>query len=104
VVIESLDETDVLIAPGGSFLVFTAVGRDDGHGSGDLYVSFRDPAGQWLPAINMGGTINTPSSEFCPTLSPDGRYFFFTSRRQGTDDIYWVDAEVIQMRAETPVE
>jgi Tol biopolymer transport system component len=89
------DETDALIAPDGSFLVFTAVGREDGYGSGDLYVSFKNPAGSWSPAMNMGETINTPSSEFCPTLSPDGRYFLFTSRRAGSDDIYWVDASVI---------
>ena len=96
------DETDALIAPDGSYLVFTAVGRDDGYGSGDLYVSFGDPAGGWLPAVNMGEAINTPSSEFCPTLSPDGRYFLFTSRRAGSDDIYWVDASVIQSLRNTP--
>ena len=97
------DETDALIAPDGGFLVFTAVGREDGHGDGDLYVSFRDPHGGWLPAVNMGETINTPYSEFGPALSPDGEYFFFTSNREGTDDIFWVDALVIySFRAESP--
>jgi Tol biopolymer transport system component len=89
------DETDALIAPDGSFLVFTAVGREDGHGDGDLYVSFRNPNGGWLPAVNMGETINTPHSEFAPALSPDGKYLFFTSNREGTHDIFWVDASVI---------
>jgi Tol biopolymer transport system component len=89
------DETDALIAPDGDFLVFTAANREDGHGDGDLYVSFRDPNGEWLPAVNMGEEINTPYSEFCPTLSPDGKYFFFTSNRKGTNDIFWVDASVI---------
>lgn len=90
------DETDALIAPDGSFVVFTAVDRDDGHGSGDLYVSFRDPVGEWMPAVNLGERINTPSSEFCPTLSPDGSYLFFTSKRRGTDDIFWVHASMIE--------
>ena len=29
-------------------------------------------------------------------LSPDGKYFFFTSGRGGSDDIYWVDAAIIE--------
>jgi Tol biopolymer transport system component len=89
------DETDVLAAPDESFLIFTSVDRPDGYGSGDLYISFRRGKGSWTKAINMGETFNTSSPEFCPMLSPDGKYFFFTSRRQGTDDIYWVDAEII---------
>ena len=28
-------------------------------------------------------------------LSPDGKYFFFTSKRSGIGDIYWVDAKII---------
>jgi len=28
-------------------------------------------------------------------LSPDGKYLFFTSGREGQDDIFWVDAGVI---------
>jgi len=92
------DETDALIAPDGSFLVFTAVGREDGLGDGDLYVSRRDANGAWGPAENLGGEINSPYSDFCPTLSPDGRYFFLTSNREGSNDIYWVDADVIRSR------
>ena len=90
------DETDALIAPDGSFLVFTAVGREDGFGDGDLYVSFRDADGAWGRPKNLGAPVNTSHSDFCPTLSPDGRYFFFTSNREGSNDIFWVDAEVIR--------
>jgi hypothetical protein len=90
------DETDVLVAPDESFLIFTSVDRPDGFGNGDLYVSFRNGDGRWTAAQNMGEHINTASSEFSPTLSPDGRYFFFTSRRSGSDDIYWVSADVVE--------
>jgi Tol biopolymer transport system component len=27
--------------------------------------------------------------------SPDGKYLFFTSNREGQDDIYWIEARVI---------
>jgi Tol biopolymer transport system component len=90
------DETDVFVAPDESYVIFTSVGRPGGFGSGDLYVSFRTKDGSWTRAVNMGEEINTESSEFCPMLSPDGRYFFFTSRRRGNDDIYWVDAAIIE--------
>jgi hypothetical protein len=89
------DETDALVAPDESFLIFTSVARPDGFGNGDLYISFRNDDGRWLPAMNMGDEINTSSSEFCPVLSPDGKYFFFTSGRRGNDDVYWVDASII---------
>ena len=89
------DETDILVAPDESYVVFTSVDRPDGLGNGDLYLSFRTEDGDWTRARNMGEAINTTSSEFCPMLSPDGRYFFFTSRRRGDDDIYWVDAAII---------
>jgi Tol biopolymer transport system component len=90
------DETDLFVAPDESYVIFTSVGRPDGSGSGDLYVSYREEDGSWTRALNMGEAINTESSEFCPMLSPDGTYFFFTSRRRGNDDIYWVDAAIIE--------
>jgi Tol biopolymer transport system component len=89
------DETDLLVAPDESFVIFTSVGRPDGFGSGDLYISFQQEDESWTPAENMGDALNTSSSEFCPMLSPDGEYFFFTSGRRGNDDIYWVDAGII---------
>jgi Tol biopolymer transport system component len=34
--------------------------------------------------------------EYCPKVSTDGKYLFFTSGRSGNGDIYWVDAGFIQ--------
>jgi Tol biopolymer transport system component len=89
------DETDVFVAPDESYIIFTSSNRPDGFGSGDHYISFQKTNGSWTKAVNMGEKFNTTSSEFCPMLSPDGKYFFFTSGRRGSDDIYWVDAGVI---------
>jgi Tol biopolymer transport system component len=92
----SYEETDALIAPDGSFMIFTSVDRPEGLGGGDLYISFQNEDGSWNQAQNMGDRLNTESNEFSPILSPDGNYFFFTSGRAGNDDIYWVDASVIE--------
>jgi len=29
-------------------------------------------------------------------VSPDGKYLFFTSKRAGEGDIFWVDAKIIE--------
>ncbi len=40
----------------------------------------------------MGGKINTATYEYCPNLSPDGKYFLFSSEM----DVKWISAEVLQ--------
>jgi hypothetical protein len=72
-------EYDPFVAPDESYLIFTS-SRPGGRGDGDLYVSFRDGAG-WSEPKNLGEAINTPAREFCPVVSPDGKYFLFTSKR-----------------------
>ncbi|MEM8713686.1 MAG: hypothetical protein AAGG01_22320, partial [Planctomycetota bacterium] len=84
-------EADVFVAPDGSYVIFCAT-RPDGLGRGDLHISFRNDKGEWAPAKSMGKKINTKGHELCPFVSRDGRFFFYTSR----EDIYWVDAKVLQ--------
>ncbi|MEE9466021.1 MAG: hypothetical protein V3W14_10665 [Candidatus Neomarinimicrobiota bacterium] len=89
------DETDVLVAPDQSYIIYTAVDKPGGLGGGDLYISFRGADNAWTAARHMGSAINSSASDFCPALSPDGKYLFFTSGRRGSDDVYWVDRAVI---------
>ena len=48
--------------------------------------------GKWLPAISLGPPINTHRNEGAHSISPDGRYFFFTGCERpeglGSCDIY----------------
>ena len=112
----SLDET---------YLIFSSFGREDGFGGGDLYISFKNDSDDWTKAINMGERFNSSRLDYCPYISFDGKYFFFTSSRldnsvnklkfqkyndivtmqsspgNGNDDIYWVLAETInKLKAE----
>ncbi|MEM9671583.1 MAG: hypothetical protein AAF992_03265 [Bacteroidota bacterium] len=83
-------EADVFVAYDESYLIFCSQ-RPGSYGRGDLYVSFREENGSWTPAKNMGNTINTEHYEFCPFVTKDGKYFFYSSDR----DIYWVSAKII---------
>lgn len=111
-------EGDPYVSPDGNMIVFMSWGRDDGLGSGDLYISFRKN-GVWQPAQNLGDQINSPNFEYCPMMSPDGKYFFWTSYKtspfvntegysydeyidridnvdNGLGNVYWIKAEVLE--------
>jgi tetratricopeptide (TPR) repeat protein len=79
------------VAPDGSFLVFDS-NKPGGRGYTNLYISFRNSDGTWSTAIYLGDDINAPGTNNCCSLSPDGKYFFYTSH----NDIYWVSAEVLK--------
>ncbi|MEM9490079.1 MAG: hypothetical protein AAGC55_13105 [Myxococcota bacterium] len=72
-------EFDPFIAPDESYLLFASY-RRDGFGSSDLYISINND-GQWSEPRNLGPEINSPSKDYCPVVSADGRYFLFTSKR-----------------------
>jgi hypothetical protein len=84
------------VAPDGSYIIFSSFGWGDGFGGGDLFISYRTKDGMWTRAKNMGGGINTNGHDYCPSVSRDGRWLFFTSNIAGSEDIYWVDAGIIE--------
>ena len=87
------------IAPDESYLLFDAE-REDGFGESDIHISFKQKDGTWGNAINLGDKINTDAWEASASITPDGKYLFF-SRNVGSDDyenvdIFWVDAQIIE--------
>ena len=76
--------------------------RPPSRGSGDLFVSFRQRNGDWNEPVPLGDTINTDQTEFCPMVTPDGKYLFF-SRLRGRSwseakdgDVFWVDIKALE--------
>ncbi len=105
------NEGDAFVARDGGYIVFVSSGHPRQPDEGRLFISFR-LGDDWSQPINLGP--ETDRSDFCPVVSPDGRYFFFTGTRtrydrgspvesfpelldglakpqNGGDDIYWVD-------------
>jgi len=87
-------EWDPFIAPDGRYLVFCST-KPGGLGADDLYIAFKGKDGHWTPPVNMGKEINSAGSENRPYVTRDGRYFFFTSTRNGSRDTFWVRAELL---------
>jgi OmpA-OmpF porin, OOP family len=54
--------------------------RDSGKGRQDLYVSFRQPAGDWSEPLNLGGIVNSSEVDFAPFLAADGATLYFSSK------------------------
>ena len=92
---------DTYVSPDESYMVFGS-SRPPSLGSGDLFVSFRRDGGGWSEPAHLGETINTEDTDFCPMVTPDGKYLFFARRRGASwkeataGDVYWVDAKVLE--------
>lgn len=84
---------DSFIAPDESYLIFSS-DRPGGYGKyNDIYITFRKKDGTWTEPKNLGYDFRD-SGINCVTL--DNKYLFFTCDRSGKNDIYWVDAKIIE--------
>jgi hypothetical protein len=117
------DEFNSFVDPDEKFIIFTGYKRKDAFSIGDIYISKRDENGSWQEAANLGNSINQPGLNYCPYISPDKKYFFFTSNRStnmkapfserqnkkslylkmrsilnGSDNIYWTSADLLLNR------
>lgn len=70
---------------------YMASTRPGGMGGIDIWVSKREkPSDPWGEPENIGAPVNTASDDFCPTIAPDGRTFFFVSKKQvGVQGVDW---------------
>jgi hypothetical protein len=88
-------EVDPFIAPDESYLI-TCSNKPGGLGGFDIYISFPNEDGYWTEPVNMGDKINSTSDEYIPYVTPDNKYFFFTSAKTGNREIYWVDVKIME--------
>ncbi len=80
------------IAPDERFIIFDSSRMGGQGGEGDLYICFRKKDGSWGDAVNLGDKINTPGTNFCASLSPDGKYMFYSMKK----DVYWVSTKFLK--------
>ncbi|PSJ71974.1 hypothetical protein C7N43_36610 [Sphingobacteriales bacterium UPWRP_1] len=96
------NEGAICISPDGKRLFFAANGRPDSEGGFDLYYCMKS-GNTWKGPYNLGTPVNTPAWESQPSISADGRWLYFCSRRKGgyggidlwvsylSDNNYWTE-------------
>src|SRR5690606_36092198 len=75
-------EESVFIHPDNQTLYFSS-NVHPGMGGLDIYVSSRQPNGEWGKPENLGYPINTHESENSFVVSASGKHAFFASDREG---------------------
>ncbi len=113
-------ESSPYVSPEESYIIFNVfVGSDSGRKPG-LHMSFKTDDDSWGEPVHMGEIINMGGPSMFARVSPDGKYLFFTSEnvpylpyggdilnyrqlhkmlsgpQNGSGDIYWVDAKIIE--------
>jgi Tol biopolymer transport system component len=73
------------VDPQERYLIFSSNRRHE-NGTVNLYISL-NVKGVWQAPVSLGEAINNGDPVFSPTISPDGKYLFFS--RKG--DFYWVN-------------
>ena len=115
------EEYEPWIAPDQRYLLFMGDNRE-GRGDSDIFISW-NCNGAWTQAEALGAGVNSTGSEYSPKISPDGRYFFWTSTRSdvaklsqqpfdtdaylkrihapgnGLGDIYQMDLDALKLRS-----
>ena len=79
------------------YLLVQAQNKKDKKRGSDIYVYFKKKDGTWSKPINLGNTVNSNFGEAVPSVTPDGKYLFFSRYNEegGLSNLYWVSTEII---------
>ncbi len=80
------NEFEPFIAPDESFLIFMAT-PTEALDQTDLWISHH-LEGRWAKAVKLPAPFNSNAMEFSPTISLDGKQFFFSSSRNKRDGTF----------------
>lgn len=91
---DAQSQPDLYVSPDGTRMILVITDGPDGLGGDDLYVSsWRQ--GAWSAPRHLDAPINSAEYEYGPSVSPDGRWLYFTSHRRGNADVYRIPLERI---------
>ncbi|WP_068547716.1 TolB family protein [Thalassotalea crassostreae] len=87
------------ISPSQDYLLVDARNQEDKNRKDkDIYVYFKNQDGTWSKPINLGEAVNSKFGETVPSVTPDGKYLFFSRYNEegGLSNLYWVSTQVIE--------
>jgi Tol biopolymer transport system component len=73
------DEYEPYISADQSYLIFMA-DRPGGIGGHDFWITYQRNS-TWTAPKNLGAPINSEAHEYAPKITPDGKYFLWSSTR-----------------------
>ena len=74
-------EFNAFVSPNETFIIYTCYGKEDGFGSGDLYISYKDKNENWDYPKNLGIDVNSKQMDYCPFYDTSTQILYFTSKR-----------------------
>jgi hypothetical protein len=88
-------EFDAFVTNDEALMIYSSE-KPGGYGRSDLYISQKKNDGSWSEPSNLGKSVNSEFSEYGATITPDGKFLFFTSNRNGSEDIFWLSIKMIE--------
>jgi len=88
-------ETDSFIAQDEKFILFNTKRPEDDN-KYMIYISFQTQENVWSKAVPLGEEVASIYGAIGSTLSADGKYLFFSSRRGDTRAKYWISTEIFE--------
>ena len=79
------NEYEAYIAPDQSYIIFNA-SKPNGLKNLDFYISYNQN-GTWTKAKKLPAPISSDSIDWAPKVTPDGKYFYFSSTRSKDEPI-----------------
>jgi outer membrane protein OmpA-like peptidoglycan-associated protein/tetratricopeptide (TPR) repeat protein len=77
------NEGAITVSADGSMYVYTACDRQNSIGGCDLYIRQYSDTDGWSQEYNLGENVNSERWESQACFSPDGKYLYFISNRNG---------------------
>jgi hypothetical protein len=90
-------EGEFFVSPDEDYIVFASGTKFTTlYGKWDIFVTFKKDDGTWTYPKNLGNSVNSGVFDYDPTISPDGRYIFYTKDGANSKgDIKWFSTELI---------
>ncbi|MEC9208805.1 MAG: OmpA family protein [Bacteroidota bacterium] len=85
------NEGAITVSPNGRMCVYTACDRENSIGGCDLFIRNYSTENGWSQEYNLGKNVNSKNWETQASFSPDGKYLYFISNKEGGvggDDVW----------------
>jgi len=87
------------ISPSQDYILVDGLAKGKEKKDKDIFVYFKKKDNTWSEPINLGSGVNSEFYETVPSVTPDGKYLFFSRYDEPggrISNFYWVSTDVIE--------